>query len=317
MKNSWRQLEAWGTELKNNPFTLARVRTTAFGVLLVLLTLLADKILQLNQAGILVYVLVLLVVGIISYIISSRTLSTIQHILRAQKRFIADASHELRTPLAIIKTSSEITLLSGDHIDPKEAKENLHSTVEEVDRMSKIIESLLVLSYYESQAGEIKLEKIDVSKLVVKTMDKIKNIAKKKSIDLRILNTDSCFMLGSPVAIEQIVMNLVKNSIAYTPPRGWVRISVTARNSIIRKLNLIELEVKDNGIGIGQEDLANVFNPFYKADRVRDPLEQESSGLGLTIVKKIVERHNGSISINSALGKGTTITITFPSYQPA
>jgi two-component system phosphate regulon sensor histidine kinase PhoR len=102
---------------------------------------------------------------------------------------------------------------------------------------------------------------------------------------------------------------LIKNAVTYTPEGGQVSVSVTTKNTVL------EFKVKDTGIGIEKKDLSHVFSPFYKAGQARIQLERESSGLGLTIVKKIVERHHGSIYINSAVGKGTTIIITFPRFQ--
>ena len=106
-----------------------------------------------------------------------------------------------------------------------------------------------------------------------------------------------------------MAINLIKNAVTYTLEGGLVSISVTAR------IATLEFKVKDTGIGIEKKDLPNVFNPFYKAGLGRIQLERESSGLGLTIVKKIVDRHHGSIYINSAIQKGTTIIVTLPRAQ--
>ncbi len=315
MKNSWKRLEVLAIGLKNDPFKLARIRLAVLCIFTVFITLIFAKSTDPQHSTFWVYFLIFLIVSLISFLLSDSTLASIKEILRAQKRFISDASHELRTPLAIMKTSSEIALLGGKHIEPEEAKETLSSNIEEIDRMSRIIESLLSLSYYESQGSEVKFEKINLSELVTSTIEEIKVLTKKKSQTLTIIKADPGYIMGSPIAIEQIVINLIKNSIAYTPANGNITVSITCKDSIIHKFNVLELEVKDTGIGISEKDLLNVFHPFYKAERARDILEPESSGLGLTIVKKIVERHKGSIIIKSALGKGTTITIAFPSIS--
>ncbi len=340
MKNYWKLFAGWVTGLRDDPFIWARIKLTALYTLSIILaffitniTLFRIWVQTLNSIipGILgpdaqgelttrltsalthqsmgVYLLLLLIVIAVSFLFSGRSLSPIRRIMRAQKRFIADASHELRTPLAIMKTNSEIVLLDGDNIDPKEAKEAFKSNLEEIDRMSKIIENLLALSYYDNRFADIPIQEINLSKLITSITERSQSLAKKKSINLRLLNTDPGLIMGNIVAIEQLAINLIKNAINYTPDGGQVSVSVTTKSTSI------EFKVKDSGIGIEKKDLPNVFNPFYKAGQGRIQLERESSGLGLTIVKKIVERHDGSIYINSAVGKGTTIIITFPRYQ--
>lgn len=340
MKNYWKLFAAWVTGLRDDPFIWARIKLTSLYTLSILIAFLVTNITlfrlwlrtldsiipgtlgsqahselttrlstEISHQSITVYVLLLFIVIMVSFLISGRSLFPIRRIMRAQKRFIADASHELRTPLAIMKTNSEIVLLDGDHIDPKEAQEAFKSNLEEIDRMSKIIENLLALSYYDNRFADIPTQEINLSKLVTAITEKSQSLAKKKNINLRLLNTDPGLIMGNIVAIEQLAINLIKNAITYTPDGGQVSVSVTT------KTMSVEFKVKDSGIGIEKKDLPNVFNPFYKAGQGRIQLERDSSGLGLTIVKKIVERHNGSIYINSAVGKGTTIIITFPRYQ--
>lgn len=340
MKNFWKLSAGWVIGLRDDPFIWARLKLTLLYSVSLIGAFLATNITllrlwfntlnavlpgtidpsihqqfvsQLNsevaRVGIIVYAFLGFIVVVVSFLISGPTLSPIRRIVRAQKRFIADASHELRTPLAIMKTNSEIVLLDGDNIDPKEAQQAFKSNLEEIDRMSKIIENLLALSYYDNRFADIPVQEINVAKLVTSITDRSQGLAKKKNINLRLLNTDPGLIMGNIVAIEQLAINLIKNAINYTPDGGQVSVSVTTKNTSI------EFKVKDSGIGIEKKDLPNVFNPFYKAGQGRIQLERESSGLGLTIVKKIVERHDGSIYINSAVGKGTTIIITFPRYQ--
>ena len=311
MKNYWKRFAAWVTELKNDPFTRARLKLTALTTLSILIVFLVAHLtlLKSNLTPLNFYLLIVICIATASFLISAKTLSPIIQIMRAQKRFISDASHELRTPLAIMKTNSEVALLSGDQISPQEATSTLKSNLEEVDRMSKIIENLLALSYYDNKFKEIPFQQINLSKVVINIVKDTENLARKKNIHLRLLNTDPGIIMGNPVAIEQMAINLIKNAVTYTLEGGLVSISVTAR------IATLEFKVKDTGIGIEKKDLPNVFNPFYKAGLGRIQLERESSGLGLTIVKKIVDRHHGSIYINSAIQKGTTIIVTLPRAQ--
>jgi signal transduction histidine kinase len=318
MKNYWKRFAAWVIGLRNDPFIWARIQLTGLYTISILVVFLIANVDAFrywinSQVGhentISVFLLLTLIVISVSFMFSDRSLSPLRRIMRAQKRFIADASHELRTPLAIMKTNSEIVLLDGDHINPSEAQDTFKSNLEEIDRMSKIIENLLALSYYDNRFADIPFQEINLSKLVTSIVEKSQSLAKKKSINLRLLNTDPGLIRGNVVAIEQLAINLIKNAINYTPDGGQVSVSVTTKSTTI------EFKVKDSGIGIEKKDLPSVFNPFYKAGQGRIQLERESSGLGLTIVKKIVERHDGSIYLNSAIGKGTTFISTFPRFQ--
>ncbi|OGN16513.1 MAG: hypothetical protein A3C88_02930 [Candidatus Yanofskybacteria bacterium RIFCSPHIGHO2_02_FULL_50_12] len=271
-----------------------------------------DGILATYQEAGTLYTIVALLLIAITFFIGGTTMTPIRRILRAQKRFIADASHELRTPLAIMKTNSEVALIDEAHLDPAEAAEALRSNLEEIDRMSKIIENLLSLSFYDNRVAEIPFMPINLSELIAHITEKAKSLAVRKSITLRLLNTDPGMIFGNPVAIEQMAINLIKNAVTYTERGGTVSVSVTLKENNAQ----LEFKVKDTGIGIQEKDLPHVFSAFYKAGHSRTQHEMESSGLGLTIVKKIVERHHGMIYINSKIGKGTTVSVTFPRITP-
>ncbi len=317
MKNYWKRFVASVTELRNDPFADARIKltilyTVSILVVFALLNLVLAKVdggmvphhYGLNNWTLNLYFFISLGVIFISLFIGSITLSPIKRVMLAQKRFIADASHELRTPLAIMKTNSEVALMNEP--DVTEVTATLKSNLEENDRMSKIIENLLSLSYYDNKFAEIPFSPINLATIVQNIAEKARNLAKKKAVTLKVQNADSCYIMGNTTAIEQLAINLIKNSVTYTSAGGEVCIWVTNTDSGA------EFKVKDNGIGIAEQDLQHIFKPFYKAGKFRSQAERESSGLGLTIVRKIVERHKGIIYVNSKLGKGTTISITFP-----
>ncbi len=341
MKKYWKQLEAWAIELRNNPFNWARFKLASiYTILTVFLFVIANIALfniwsralnkvapgiispQIQQElsggfnvnprkeSLYVYLLIIIVIVALSFFITSRTLSPIKTIIRRQRRFIADASHELRTPLTIMKTNSEIVFLGPNDVDPQEAKKALVSNLEEINRMSKIIQNLIALSYYDNSLTEMTKDKIKLSQLISRITKQLKVLAGKKNITLQFLKTDDGIILGNPIAIEEMAINLIKNSIVYTPKNGYVFLSVTNQD------DKLEFKVKDTGVGIDKKDLPHVFDPFYKSGQGRSQLERESSGLGLSIVKRIVERHGGSISMESVLGKGTTVTALFPLHTP-
>ncbi|HZZ99592.1 MAG TPA: HAMP domain-containing sensor histidine kinase, partial [Candidatus Paceibacterota bacterium] len=207
---------------------------------------------------------------LVSFAIGGRVLAHIRHIVRAQKRFIADASHELRTPLAIMKTNTEVALLGSDDTNKDELASILKENLAEIDRMSKIIENLLGLSYYDNRYAEIPLMPIELAKIAGQITERARSLAVKKSIDLQLLNADPGMIRGNPIALEQMAINLIKNAVTYTEPGGKVSVSVNSRDD-----GYLEFKVKDSGIGIAKEDLKHVFNPFYKSGRGRVQLERE------------------------------------------
>lgn len=333
-----KQFAVWVTELRNDLFVRARIKLTflyaasivfVFSIFYLILNQLRINELRhrldtailnptareeiinqlaqsLDKTTLVVFGFIAIIVIVINYFIAGKTLSPIRQIVRTQKRFIADASHELRTPLAIMKTNSEVALLDGRQMSGSDAFEVLHSNLEEIDRMSKIIENLLSLSYYDSRVTEIPFMPVSLADVVRNITNKAQSLAIKKAVKLTLAQADEGMILGNITAIEQMTMNLIKNAVTYTPQGGEVRVSVENRNR-----SLLELKVEDSGIGISPEDLPHIFSPFYKAGDGRHQ-EEGTSGLGLTIVKKIVDRHQGEIRVESEINKGTLFCVSFP-----
>jgi signal transduction histidine kinase len=304
MRNFWKQFGASVIRSKGDPFVSVRLKLT--GLYIVSLVVVAALVYLLIGTSSLTEIGLVLIIfaTAIGYFLSSRALGPIRHMFRAQRRFIADASHELRTPLSIMKTNSEVALMEGSELKAEEAIETLTSNMEEIDRMSKLIEQLLSMSFYDNRMIEIPSAPVNFSQVVSGTVDKIQSLARQKNVKLIMEKADPLTIVGNPTALEQLVMNLVKNAIVYTPSGGKVHVSVE-RDGKQGRLN-----VEDTGIGISPEDLPNVFNPFYKTDKAARM--SDGTGLGLTIVKKIVERHNGSIDVESEPGKGTHFTVSLP-----
>ena len=304
MKSFWKQFVAWVTRSKGDPFFSVRLKLT--GLYIISLVTVAALVyfligtLSLSQ----IVILLILIATAIGYFLSSSALSPIRQMFRAQRRFIADASHELRTPLSIMKTNSEVALMGGVDLKAEEAIETLISNMEEIDRMSKLIEQLLAMSFYDNKMIEIPSTPVNFSQIVNEIVDKTRSLARQKNVKLIMEKAEPLTIIGNPTALEQLVMNLVKNAIVYTPSGGKVSVSVE-KNGRLGRLN-----VEDTGIGISSEDLPNIFNPFYKTDKAAKM--SNGTGLGLTIVKKIVDRHNGSIDIKSELGRGTLFSVSLP-----
>ena len=236
------------------------------------------------------------------------TLRPARNSLQYQKLFISNVAHELRTPLSTIKTSTEVTLLDPT-ISP-DVRETLKDTVGELDRISDIINNLLSLNSF-LRPERMEFANIDLGPIAEKVAARIRPLANQYAIDIRIKKHEYSTVWGNAAGLEQVMTNLVKNAVSYTPKGrgGVVTISVEPDYS-----GAIVLAVADTGVGIAQKDLFHIFEPFYRADLSRARrVKHEGSGLGLAIVNEITRAHRGKIHIQSAVGKGTTVSITLPS----
>jgi len=216
--------------------------------------------------------------------------------------FVSNVSHELKTPLSSVSSYAE-TLLSGVVDDPEKEKEFLNIIVTEAKRMAKLI------SYTRAEyMGEnMDTAESELTSLVKMTMKKLDMTANKKALSLiRLFSDDlSLTVEMNRDKVEQVIQNILSNAIKYTEERGRIDVD------IIPGQNCVQIVISDNGSGISEEDLSRVFEPFYMGDKARSG-EKGGSGLGLTISKKIVDAHGGTIGIESNLGRGTTVTVSLP-----
>lgn len=253
----------------------------------------------------LVIVVTLLVMStiIFGYIVARVTLRPTRDALSSQKRFIGNIAHELRTPLAVIRTTTEVNLLDTS-LDEALAKD-LRSNIDELDRISDIINNLLSLNTI-MKSEPLRFETIDMKDIITHICSKkLHKLSERRSITLVLQTPPGCMLQGNRSALEQIATNIIKNAIAYSQPGGTVEISTVSNEKTI------DIIVKDNGIGISQKDLFHVLEPFYRADESRARREG-GSGLGLAIVNELVKMHNGTLDIQSTLGVGTVVTTSFP-----
>ena len=243
------------------------------------------------------------ITALFTYIITRIALSPTRNALASQKQFIGNIAHELRTPLAAGKTNLEVALMSPA-IDAG-VKESLAATVEELDRISEIINNLLSLSA-SIRPERIEFGNVDFGTVVQGVMRKLRNLAESKHLELEVRMSERKTAWGNVTALEQIVMNVVKNAISYTPDRGRILITVEPVYP-----DFMELTVHDSGRGIARKDLFRIFEPYYRANPSRKRTEG-GSGLGLAIVSELVKLHNGKISVRSAEGRGTTVSVLLP-----
>ena len=248
---------------------------------------------------------IIIVALIFSFLLTRLALSPTRKALDAQKQFISNVAHELRTPLSIIKTNTEVLLLDK-HI-PSDIASTLHSNIEELDRISNITNNLLSLSSF-LRPERMEFENVDASRTVIQVLKSLQSLAEQKNIAIHFdRQGDFHLVWANPSGLNQIIMNIIRNAINYTPEGGAVAISVapTYRGEI-------ELIVEDNGAGIARKDLYRVLEPFYRGDQARSRKGGVGSGLGLSIVSELVKVHRGSMSIESALEKGTKVSIRLP-----
>ncbi len=248
-----------------------------------------------------------LLIGLFGYLIIRFALSPIQESVQVQKRFIGNVAHEIRTPLAIIKTSTEVSLMDPALSD--DVRDTFKGTIVELDRISDTINNLLSFDTL-MRPGRMKTELVDLAKVVEMVLKRHNALAASRAISLTSKIGSNHVVIGNPTALEQVATNLVKNSLNYTPAEKDGQVAVNIETDYRGK---VVLAVTDNGIGIAQKDLYHVFEPFYRGDTSRARgVGTGTSGLGLAIVNEIVRMHKGTISIKSALGHGTTITISLP-----
>lgn len=241
---------------------------------------------------------------IIFAIITARiVLAPTRNALASQKQFIGNIAHELRTPLSVIKTNSEIALY--DPNIPAGLKETVESNVEELDRISEIINNLLSLSSL-TRPEQMEFGSIDLAALASETVSKYTALAARNNVQITVRKGTDGRVWGNMTALQQILNNLIKNAITYTPRGGSVMITIWPSAN-----DQVELVIRDTGVGIARKDLFRVFEPFYRADPSRSRVSA-GSGLGLTIVSELVRLHHGKISVRSEVGTGTTVSVILP-----
>lgn len=222
-----------------------------------------------------------------------------QHI----NRFSADASHELRTPLTILQLELE-EIVQNQKLAP-EIVDQIGSALEETQRLSRIVESLLTISRLD--AGEVKMEKgvLNLSELAKSTAEQMNLLAEEKSLEMRCSVNGSVFVLGDEARLKQVVVNLMANAIKYTPEGGEIGVRVTSR------CDKAVLEVSDNGVGIPSAAIPHIFERFYRADKARSR-DSGGAGLGLAIVKAICSAHGAEVKVFSQEGKGSRFIVELP-----
>lgn len=233
----------------------------------------------------------------------NQTFARLEDAVQQMRQFTASISHELRTPLTALRGEAEVALMEAR--TPESYRKVLASQLEEFDKLTQMVNRLLTLA--RAEGGEIHLasDQVNVSALVSSLVGQMDLMASWKKIQLRLKVDEGIVVRGDRDWIECAVLNLLDNAIKFTPEGGEVDVVLNMRDRYAC------LDFRDTGIGIPQEALPHVFERFYRAEPSRSK-EFEGAGLGLALVKWVVENHHGRVAVDSRIGRGSCFTIWLP-----
>ena len=232
----------------------------------------------------------------------NEVIEKMRHSMRQVLSFSSLASHELRTPLTIIRNQVEEALHSEMPVE--EQRRILASIYDEILRMKRIVDDLLSLSTMQAGTFKTKPERTALQKMLQEFCEEAGLLARDKNIAVLLEPGPPTFIQADIMRFRQVLFNLLDNSLKHTPENGYIRLRYEIKN------RLAVLHFSDTGSGISPQILSRIFDPFYR--RTMDGSSSHGAGLGLALVKLIVEAHHGSITVQSELGQGTTFVISLP-----
>ena len=244
---------------------------------------------------------ILLFAGGAGYFLAGRTLKPIKESMDEQDRFISDSSHELRTPLTSLRSEIEVNLMDKKLTTTK-ARNVLKSNLDEVISLQILSDRLLELSENRELINKNKLNEISILKVINTAIKKTHKLADSKQIKIE-SNLKEKIIIGDFDKLTEVFVILIDNAIKYSPKNKIVEITTKVNK------NNIQISVKDHGLGISKVDKDHIFDRFYRAEKSRT---EKGYGLGLSIAKKIVDSHDGEISVKSTPKKGATFTVKLP-----
>ena len=234
-----------------------------------------------------------------------RELVRAREIIRLKDEFVFVATHDLRTPVTAIKGFADLLSREVDNLSD-DAKDDFNAIYESAERLDKLVEDLLEVARSESGTIYIETKPVKISDIINQTLNEIKIEAEKKSIKIEsVLENDETLVLGDKDKLHEVFENLVSNSIKYGKQNGSLRISSRSLDGFL------EFEISDDGIGIPQDVQEKIFSKFFRA-RQKGTEEVPGTGLGLFVVRMLIEKMKGSISFTSVEGQGTTFNLKLP-----
>jgi signal transduction histidine kinase len=226
---------------------------------------------------------------------------------QTQRQFVADASHEIRSPLTIMNTELEYARkVTSD----KEVIKSIDSCLEEIDRLDRMTVSLLLLARLDTDSITARHQNFRLDELIIEIVKNMAKVAEQKSIVIDIYIEDAIEISSDIDMIRQVLLNIIENAIKYTQSGGKVIFSLY---SPAESSNMAEICIRDNGPGISDSDLKNIFKRFFRGENTGE--EDSGSGLGLPITQKLLSALGGSIDLKSTIAKGTEVTIKLPLVQ--
>ncbi|TFH37341.1 MAG: HAMP domain-containing protein [Anaerolineales bacterium] len=234
----------------------------------------------------------------------NETLERLDNLFQAQRRFLADVSHELRTPLTAIRGNVDLIRQfgSGD-------EESLEAIGSEVERMTRMVQDLLILAQAETGKLPLAQEAVELDTLMLEVYRQGKVLSRDK-LQIKIGREDQARVKGDRDRLKQVLLNLVANAIEHTPSGGLIQLDLVCQG------DHAELRVSDNGPGIPEDDLPHIFERFFRRDPSRSRRTGGGAGLGLSIAFWITRSHGGTIKVESKEGQGSTFTIILPLLIP-
>ena len=233
----------------------------------------------------------------------NRLLDRVEAVHASQYRFIADASHELRTPLTILRGEIDVALRRPR--SPEDYTDVLQSSREEIERLSRLTDNLLTLARADAGEALLRRDSVDIASVASEVCRKLAPLSEQCKVPLICEALVPAIVSADEVALAQILLNLGENALRYTPPGESATLRVT------RGEREVMVEIIDHGSGIASEHLPHLFERFYRVDKPRSR-EFGGAGLGLSIVKTLVEAHGGKVEVRSEVGQGSTFTVWLP-----
>lgn len=247
---------------------------------------------------------VLILILFLAFKIASFALRPVEDSYKTLKQFNEDASHELKTPLAIIRTNIDVALSKKDG-DLEYLKNKMELVNRVVNRISDIVSKMSFLSKLDSSNFKIRYEKVNLYSIIEEKIEEFAEIANEKNIKIEFSGNKDIEIVSDSFSLGEILSNLFSNAVTYTGEGGMIYINVSDLE------NKAQISISDTGRGISKDDIEHIFDRFYRSDKSRSR-DTGGAGLGLSIVKKLVELVGGTIEVLSTEGKGTTFLITLP-----
>ena len=240
----------------------------------------------------------------VGYYLAGRSIKPIREMFKRQREFVADASHELRTPLTVMGIAAEGMEGDMDSNFSEFTVDTLKTMRIEIKRMNNLVAALLSLARNDAGAGDLKLEQVNFNVLFEQTLGTLSMLAEQKGLKLeQRLAQERLIIWGDRMRLEQLLTILVDNAIKYSPENDTIHVFMNAAD------DSVEVHVTDHGEGMTEDVMKHIFEKFYQCDPSR---KSEGNGLGLALVKRIIELCDGTVTVQSAPGKGTTFTVRLP-----